>query len=167
MEMAHTVLGLASDGSSLLAGSHIPPVRGAMAGRPMKPERWPELPARFHEAVELGPEEQRAYLEELRRRDRELGDALARLLAADADPAPVLDGGADQLLEDDAAALLEEDVGARLRDALAEDAGGVDGSAPDHPPDPLLGTNVGPFRLERRIGIGGMGALECLPCADS
>lgn len=105
----------------------------------MKPERWREAQDRLHEALEMGAKEREAYLSDLAATDPELHDAVSRLLAADADPASLLEGGIAAL---------------------------VTALPPPDEIDPLVGHAIGPFRLGRRVGAGGMGAVYEATRAD-
>lgn len=98
----------------------------------MNPDRWREVQDCFHEAVEMDADARAAYLDGLATRDAELSEAVARLIAAEADPASALEGGAAALVGD---------------------------ALPSTEPDPLVARTIGPFRLDRRIGTGGMGAV--------
>ena len=97
--------------------------------------RWLELSSLLDEALELDPPALSTWLVAVRARDPELADTLERLLATRDDPSG--EG-----------------------DSLATSAH-VELDDPDAPPDdePRAGAMVGPYRLLRELGVGGMGSV--------
>src|SRR5690606_23298154 len=75
----------------------------------MTPERWRRIESLFHEAADLPADRRASYIEEECRGDAELARNVEVLLAADADPAALLESAADRsaLFESVAAPLLE------------------------------------------------------------
>lgn len=104
----------------------------------MDPDRWQRLEALFHEALELPPERREAFLREAEP-DPSIRRDILRLLEADSDPETLEIGLAERLAE--------------------------------LTPDPVAvpsfeGREVGPYRVIRRIGEGGMGAVYLAERAD-
>lgn len=102
----------------------------------MDAQTWSRIQALFAAAREVPEEERDAYLTR-EEPDPQIRAHVWSLLDADADPATVLGGSAEDLLE----------------------SGVADSSAADGRGHDVLGTRVGPYRLVERIGDGGMGAV--------
>jgi serine/threonine protein kinase len=98
-------------------------------------ERWQRIEALFDAVIDLPPSEREAYLREHCGADDALRIEILRLLAQGESPHSVLDGPAGVI-----AALLEH----------ADDAT----AAP-----PAFPERIGPYRVVRELGQGGMGAV--------
>jgi hypothetical protein len=97
----------------------------------MTPERWQRLKPLFFEALDRPPGERAAFLDEVCAEDAELRAELEALLEA----------------EDDAPAILA---------ATPEDFAAMVGTAGA---GTYLGRTIGPYRILREIGQGGMGTV--------
>jgi serine/threonine protein kinase len=95
----------------------------------MTPERWQEVEALFHEALDRPPLERASFLDHACAGDEELREEATTLIAA----------------HDEAGAFIEQP-------AMAQDAYVLLG---DHA-DENLGREIGPYRIVERIGAGGM-----------
>ncbi len=107
----------------------------------MNTDRWEEVERLFDQAVALPPLERAAFLDEACGNDDALRSEVEALLAADE--------GADAFVDD----MGEQVVGPALARALDER-------------DPLLGSIVGPYKIEERVGVGGMGTVYRASRAD-
>ena len=108
----------------------------------MTPDRWREVEVILDQALELPPDEVDAFLTRACEGDAELRAEVEELLAADRQAGEFLETPAAEM----AGPLLE--VGAR------------EAMAPTEPlEDPLTGRQLGPYRVLRRIGGGGMGEI--------
>ncbi len=100
---------------------------------PLDPRDWPQVQALFQQALDL-PEDRRAAFVRAAATEPGVRDAALALLAADLDPASILDGSAEGY----------------LGGALQADPAST---------DPLLGADVGPYRVLEPLGQGGMGRV--------
>lgn len=108
----------------------------------MTPERWKQIEELFHEALDLGDAERR------------------HLLSKKADPA--LKREVEKLLDqfDDASSFIEQPL-------YDSDKGGVlSYLLSDAESDPMVGSILGSYRIEREVGRGGMGAVYEASRAD-
>lgn len=105
--------------------------------RPMSRERWRRLEAALDEALDLDGEARERLLDRIGAEDPSLRHDLERLLHAEASAPPLLEGQA----LDHADALLRAE-----REASA-------------PLSASVGRSIGPYRLVREIGRGGMGTV--------
>jgi non-specific serine/threonine protein kinase/serine/threonine-protein kinase len=98
----------------------------------VNPERWQQIKAALHAALELAPERRPAYIDRIAANDSQLRGELESLLAAH-------DQASDTFLNTPAAGL--------------EAFRALDG------PDPWIGKHIGPYQLTEQIGSGGMGEV--------
>ena len=110
----------------------------------MNAERWQQVKAIFDRAVECAPGSRGALLQELCGQDEELQRQVNSLLASDEAEETLLDSP--------------------LLASAAAKAGFA--TAPARGPDPLIGRTVGPYRVVREIGRGGMGCVYLAQRAD-
>ena len=103
-------------------------------------ERWRRIEEVLDEAFELPPEEVPELLDRACGEDAELRKDVEELLAADRQAASFMGAPAT----DAAASLLSDDSTEGL---------------PDELPGELEGYEIGPYRIQRRIGTGGMGVV--------
>ena len=106
----------------------------------MTPERWQQAQDLFHQALDLDPEERAAFLQKVCP-DASLRAEVQALLDADAAPPSIFDTAQErtQTLPTDVQAL----------------SAGSDRAAGVSP----IGRHIGPYRLVREIGRGGMGTV--------
>jgi len=98
----------------------------------MSPERWQQIKEVFQAALDLAPDERTAYVRGACASDPEALREVESLLASEQDSAGFLADSAEQLVPE----LLEEEA-----------------------PDALVGRRIGPYRIVREIGAGGMGTV--------
>lgn len=110
----------------------------------MTPERWQQVKAIFDRAVECDPAAREDVIREQCGRDEELLRQVEALLASDRETTSLLDHPV-------MAALVSEGA------AAAATAAAV---------DPMIGRSIGPYRVIREIGRGGMGCVYLAQRAD-
>ncbi len=103
----------------------------------MNRERWESIEAAFEKAMDLPAEERARYLATLAQSDATLARDVGALLAADDEPNAFLEG--------------RPEISLGVLDALNELPGEDDEVAPGAP--------FGAWTVDRRIGLGGMGAV--------
>src|SRR5262245_36562556 len=107
----------------------------------MTPDRWRKVEPIFDRALDLPPEARAAYLADACVGDDALRHDVESLLAADSNARGFLMGSAVSLLGDDSLTALTDEAAA-------------------------AGTRVGPYRIVRPLGQGGMGAVYLGERAD-
>lgn len=105
----------------------------------MEPDRWERLQSLFHDAADLPPAAQQAFLESACADDPALVDEVLAMLAADARDAPLLDRG----------------LAEAARDVLDEAT-----------PPAIPVARFGPYQIKRVLGEGGMGIVYLAERAD-
>jgi eukaryotic-like serine/threonine-protein kinase len=113
------------------------------------PERWRELSALLDEALDLAPEKRTSFLADLGARDSATRTVIEELLRA----------------ADVAGGVLDRPAGEHATLILGRIAAG-DAEADPGPGEVTSGTRVGPWRLLREIGRGGMGVVYLAERAD-
>ena len=112
----------------------------------MTSDRWDRIETLFEQAADLPPGDRAAFLDDTCR-------------------AP--DGAPDPALREEVEVLLAADGDAeRYLGRLSEDVLGPALGAALAGRDPLTGTHVGPYRVDRRLGQGGMGTVYLAERAD-
>ncbi len=102
----------------------------------MSPERWQQIEDIFQIALDLSPRERREYIEKASGNDAELKDEVGKLLSQFAEASSFIEQPLyDQSQAGVLAALMNDDE------------------------DPMLGSLLGSYRVEREVGRGGMGAV--------
>ena len=96
----------------------------------METQRWQQIDALFDEALEISVSERAAWLQQACGADEALRDEVASLLAA----------------SDESDDFIETAAAPSVANWLDENT-----------PDPLIGTQIGSYRLLRQLGQGGMG----------
>lgn len=107
--------------------------------------RWQEIDPLLEAALDLPPEDRKAYVDERCGEDAELRDIVVELLGQADIPGDRASGPGSHL----------------VREALARDRTGARGQA-----ERLVGTSVGRYSLERVLGAGGMGTVYLAERAD-
>jgi eukaryotic-like serine/threonine-protein kinase len=121
----------------------------------MTPERWQQVKRVFDEAVERGPQERGGFLDAACKGDNDLRGEVDSLLAAREDagsrydaaivsPTLTLPNASGDAVNRYAAAILTGDT-----------------------PDPMIGRRVSTYKIVRRLGSGGMGAVYLASRDDS
>ena len=118
-----------------------------MQGWDLTPERWAQIDAAFREALERAPGDRRSFLNQIGLDDEELRQAVEQLLAN----AVAAEAEIGESVSEYAEPFLSE-----LKAALRED------EAPTLPPN----ARIGPYRILRELGRGGMGAVYLAERAD-
>ena len=117
-------------------------------------DRWSEVDALFRRALEREPEERPAFLDAACGDDEQLRDAVAELLATASDSEGFLARPVDALTTVPWAEVLAELT--RVKGPRGEPDGEVDRS----------GERIGAYRLDRRLGRGGMATVYLAERAD-
>jgi eukaryotic-like serine/threonine-protein kinase len=99
----------------------------------MSPERWQQIKALFESAMDVEPERRSKYVSDICGNDAELRREVESLLESERVPG-----------------MIRDDSGLLAARALQD-------GFQDH--DPMIGRNVGAYRIERLLGNGGMGAV--------
>jgi serine/threonine protein kinase len=113
----------------------------------MTPERYERLCELFDQTQALGPSERAAFLDVVGAADPSIRTDLERMLAGDQQ------ARGEQLLQEPCP------INARAFFSPGELTARTLGSAAPEPEDNLVGAKVGPYRIEQRIGHGGMGTV--------
>lgn len=100
----------------------------------MNADRWERIQNLFHEAADLNPPERGAFLERACHGDAELRSEVLALLE-----------------EDQASTILDRDMGQIAEELLGEEPKGASGKLPFEA--------IGPYRISRLLGEGGMGVV--------
>ena len=120
-----------------------------MAASPMSPARWARVQSLFDEALVRAAADRAAFLDAACAGDPELRAEVASLVAADTGPTPAVLGVTPSMLAAAVAAPPDE----RTLPQSMVDGGAEIGSRR------ALDRVIGPYRLESKIGSGGMGAV--------
>jgi eukaryotic-like serine/threonine-protein kinase len=118
----------------------------------MSPERWKQVEEVFQSALDLPEAERAGYISAACAGDEELGRQVVALVEQYEE--------AGDFIERPAQVVVDIRTGAGLFTT------GAAGEAGEPLPDPLLGRRVGPYKLIREIGRGGMGAVYLAERAD-
>jgi serine/threonine protein kinase/Tfp pilus assembly protein PilF len=116
----------------------------------MSPERWKQIEGAFNAALELPPEERAVFLDRACGDDSELRLAIERLLNADEQAGDFIavPPQVSSLTRPVEPTIIEESLEVSLADQM-------------------IGRQIGPWRVEREIGRGGMGAVYLATRADN
>ncbi len=104
----------------------------------MTPERWQQIQELFHAALDQAPDDRAAFLEQACAGDRALRDEVESLLASGAEVGSFIEGAIQGVAE-----------------SVTSDQAGQ-----------AAGRRIGPYKLIREIGRGGMGAVYLAERAD-
>lgn len=102
----------------------------------MSPERWQQIEEIFQIALDMSPREQRDYVDKASGNDAELKSEVAKLLSQ----------------FEEASSFIEQPL-------YDQSQAGVLAALMNDDEDPMLGSLVGSYRIEREVGRGGMGAV--------
>ncbi len=102
----------------------------------MSPERWKQIEEVFQIALDMSPRERREYIDQASGNDPELKDEVSRLLSQ----------------FEEASSFIEQPL-------YDQSQAGVLVALMNEDNDPMLGSLLGSYRIEREVGRGGMGAV--------
>lgn len=103
----------------------------------MTPERWQQIEEIFHEALELDPAARPKFIKKATDKDKELKAEVEKLLVQ----------------FDEASSFIEQPLYDSGKNAL------LSSLLDDSDEDPMVGSMLGNYRIDREIGRGGMGAV--------
>ncbi|HEV7645933.1 MAG TPA: protein kinase [Pyrinomonadaceae bacterium] len=102
----------------------------------MSPERWKQIEEVFQIALDMSPRERREYIDQASENDPELKDEVSKLLSQ----------------FEEASSFIEQPL-------YDQSQAGVLVALMNEDNDPMLGSLLGSYRIEREVGRGGMGAV--------